>query len=58
MPESIQLRLPDRDDIWRIRIPLSDWRIIYRVDEDKQLIEILRIGRRSDDFYRGFERTE
>ena len=43
--------------MWRIRLPLSDWRIIYRVDEVERVIEIVRIGRRRNDFYRGYERT-
>ena len=57
MPGSMPLLLSDRDDMWRIRLPLSDWRIIFRVDEEERVIEIVRIGRRGNDFYRGYERT-
>ena len=58
MPESLQLDLPDRDDLWRIRLPISDWRMILRVDNANREIEIVRIRRRSsEDVYSGYERS-
>jgi mRNA-degrading endonuclease RelE of RelBE toxin-antitoxin system len=58
MPESLQLDLPDRDDMWRIRLPISDWRMIFRVDNANREIEIVRIRRRSsEDVYSGYERS-
>lgn len=58
MPESLRLNLPDRDDLWRIRLPTSDWRMIFRVDDANREIEIVRIRRRSsDDVYEGLEQS-
>ncbi len=58
MPDSLQLNLPDRDDMWRVRLPISDWRMIFRVDNANREIEIVRIRRRSsEDVYSGFERS-
>ncbi len=58
MPESRQLNLPDRDDVWRIRLPISDWRMIFRVDNANREIEIVRIRRRSrEDVYEGYEQS-
>lgn len=58
IPESLQLSLPDRDDMWRVRLPISDWRMIFRVDEVSREIEIVRIRRRSrEDVYEGYEQS-
>ena len=58
MPESLQLDLPDRDDMWRIRLPIGDWRMIFRVDNANREIEIVRIRRRSrEDVYQDYERS-
>ncbi len=58
MPESLQLDLADRDDMWRIRLPISDWRMIFRVDSVNREIEIVRVRRRSSkDVYEGLEQS-
>lgn len=56
--DSLQLNLPDRDDMWRVRLPISDWRMIFRVDEVNREIEIVRVRRRSrKDIYEGLEQS-
>jgi len=36
---------------WRVR--LGHFRIIYRIDDDQRLVEVVRIARRSEDTYKG-----
>ena len=36
---------------WRVR--LGHFRIIYRIDDDQRLVEVVRIARRSADTYKG-----
>ncbi len=38
-------RLQGRSDQWRIRV--GDWRIIYRIEDERLLILVVRIGHRS-----------
>ena len=53
MPESKQLELVDRSDLWRIKF--GDWRIVFRLDEPNREIEIIRVRRRAE-AYKGLER--
>lgn len=53
MPESKQLELIDRSDLWRITF--GDWRIVFRLDESNREIEIIRVRRRAE-AYIGLER--
>ena len=53
MPESKQLELIDRSDLWRIKF--GDWRMVFRLDTVNREIEITRIRRRSE-AYDGLER--
>jgi mRNA interferase RelE/StbE len=42
--EAIEMR-PPLGDHWRIQI--DDWRIVYTVDEDVFIVEIVKVGRKS-----------
>ena len=53
MPQSKQLELIDRSDLWRIKF--GDWRMVFRLDMVNREIEITRIRRRSE-AYDGLER--
>ncbi len=46
MPESKQLELVDRSDLYRIKF--GDWRIVFRLDEPNREIEIIRVRRRAE----------
>lgn len=45
------LKLSGRD-MWRIRA--SDHRIIYEIDDDAQIVRVVRVGHRRD-VYRGLD---
>ena len=53
MPQSKQLELVDRSDLWRIKF--GDWRIVLRLDEANREIEIVRVRRRAE-AYIGLDR--
>jgi mRNA interferase RelE/StbE len=41
------------DDVYRVRV--GDWRVIYRVDETAQLVDVGGIRRRNERTYKGLE---
>ena len=43
-------KLGDRDD-WRIRV--GDYRIVYGIDDERRMVEILNIAHRRDVYRRG-----
>lgn len=47
-PEALALS-GDPEGLYRIR--LEDWRIIYSINHDEIIIEIIRVGRRRQDTY-------
>jgi mRNA interferase RelE/StbE len=40
------LKLTGEPDLWRLRI--GDYRVVYRIDDDQQMVKILRIRHRRD----------
>ncbi|MGQ0635737.1 MAG: type II toxin-antitoxin system RelE family toxin [Planctomycetaceae bacterium] len=41
----------DVDNLWRIRV--GDYRIVYRIQDDRLIVLILRIGHRRDVYKKG-----
>lgn len=33
-------------DLWRVRV--GDWRIVYRIEDDRLLVLVIRVGHRGD----------
>jgi mRNA interferase RelE/StbE len=48
-PGSIKLR--GEDDLYRVRV--GDWRIIYRIEEDRLTVPVVRVGHRRDIYRKG-----
>lgn len=41
------------DDIWRIRV--GDYRVIYRIDDERKEVVVGKVARRREDTYRAIE---
>ena len=41
------------DDIWRIRV--GDYRVIYKIDDERKEIVVGKVARRREDTYRAIE---
>lgn len=47
---------PLRGDRSRYRIALGEWRIVYRVDEEVIVVEVLKVGKKhGPEFYTGID---
>ena len=40
------VKLTGAEDIWRVRV--GDYRIVYRIEEDRLVVLVIRIGHRRD----------
>jgi len=45
-PRTDAVKLRGADDVWRARI--GDYRLLYRIQDERPLILVIRIGHRSD----------
>jgi mRNA-degrading endonuclease RelE of RelBE toxin-antitoxin system len=48
-------RLVGPDGLWRLRVRIDgrQWRVIYKIDDRKRLVLVMRIARRDEGTYRG-----
>jgi mRNA interferase RelE/StbE len=45
-PRGDAVKLRGADDIWRVRV--GDYRILYRIEEDRLVVLVIRIGHRRE----------
>ena len=45
-PRADAVKLRGTDDIWRVRV--GDHRVLYRIDDDRLVVLVIRIGHRRD----------
>ena len=48
-------KLAGRHDLWRIRVRIDGraWRVVYQLDDRKQLVVVTRVAPRDEGTYRG-----
>jgi mRNA interferase RelE/StbE len=49
-PRAGAFKLPGNDDVWRVRI--GDYRILYRIEDDRLVVLVIRIGHRREVYRR------
>ena len=45
-PRADAVKLRGTDDVWRVRV--GDHRVLYRIDDDRLVVLVIRIGHRRD----------
>jgi mRNA interferase RelE/StbE len=49
-PRAGAFKLSGNDDVWRVRI--GDYRILYRIEDDRLVVLVIRIGHRREVYRR------